>query len=139
MRKRLSLSNIAELEATSFAIGALKDSSSLLKLQKLSNSPSESVRIASALALLRLGDRSAVPSLLEAAQRNNLFAIASLGAVSESEDTLAELLDSEDLQIRINAAIALLQLRDPRCLPVLKEILIQDARDLAIHPYGSLG
>lgn len=139
LRKRLSLSNVAELEATAFAIGALKDSSSIRKLQRLSKSPMESVRIASTLALLQLGDRSAIPDLFESAQNNNLFAIAALGFVTESEGILEALLQSDDLQIRINAAIALLQLRDPRSVPVLKEIFLQDARDLAFHPYGSIG
>ena len=139
LRKRLSLSNIAELEAICFSMGALKDSSAIPKLKKLSASPTESIRISSALALLRLGDRSAVSSLQEMAKNRNLFAIAALGAVSQSEELLAELVLSSDLQIRINAAVALLQLRDARCCPVLKEMLIQDARDLAFHPYGSIG
>ena len=139
LRKRLSLSNIAELEATCFAMGALKDSSSIPKLKRLSTSPTESIRIASSVALLRLGDRSAVPALIDMAQAKNLFAIASLGVVSESEETLVGLLQSHDLQVRINAAVALLQLRDPRCMPVLREMLIQDARDLAFHPYASIG
>jgi HEAT repeat protein len=139
LRKRLSLSNIAELEATCFAMGALKDSSSVAKLKKLSSSPTESIRIASALALLRLGDRSAVPSLIEMARNKNLFAIASLGSVTESEEILVKLIGSHDLQVRINAAVGLLQLRDFRCMPVLMEMLIQDARDLAFHPYASTG
>lgn len=139
LRKRLSLSNIAELEATSFAIGALKDSSSIPKLQKLSQNSTETVRIAAALSLLRLGDRSAVPTLLETAQNQSLFGIASLGGVQEAEETLLELIQSKELQVRINAATALLQLRNSACLPVLQEIFIQDARDLAFHPYGSIG
>ena len=139
LRKRLSLPNIAELEATSFAVGTLKDSFSIPKLKKLSENPTESVRIAATLALLRLGDRSAVSSLYEIAQNHNLFAISALGSVTGSEEILLELLKVDDLQIRINAAIALLQLRDPRSLSVLKEIFLQDARDLAFHPYASMG
>lgn len=139
LRKRLTLSNIAELEATCFAMGVLKDSSTLPKLKKLSTSPTESIRIAASLALLRLGDRSGVAALTDMARNRNLFAIASLGAVSGSEEPLALLAQSGDLQLRINAAAALLQLRDPRCVPVLIEMFIQDARDLAFHPYGSIG
>ncbi|MBS0625326.1 MAG: HEAT repeat domain-containing protein [Verrucomicrobia bacterium] len=139
LRKRLSLSNISELEATCFSMGALKDSSVVPKLKKLSASPTESIRITAALALLRLGDRTGVPALIEMAKNRNLFAIAALGNVSESEEVLADLVQANDLQIRINAAVALLQLRDPRCAPVLSEMFIQDARDLAFHPYGSIG
>jgi len=139
LRKRLSLSNIAELEATAFAIGALKDSSSIPKLQKLSQNATETVRIAAALSLLRLGDRSAIPSLLETAKNRNLFAISNLGSIPEAEATLLELIASDDLQIRLNAAVSLLAQRNPACLSALKEILLQDARDLAFHPYGSIG
>ncbi len=139
LRKRLSHSHVAEIEATIFAIGVLKDGSSLPKLQKLATSPTESVRLAAATALLHLGDRSAVPSMLEMAKKRNLFAIFSLGGVSESENLLAELVKSNDLQVRTNASLALLQRRDARCLPALEEILIKDVRDLAFHPFPSVG
>lgn len=139
LRRRLSLSNLAELEASIFAISALKDSSSVPKLKKLSQSPNESIRIATALSLLRLGDRSALPFLLEIARGRNLFAIAALSVAPEAEELLLELIQSKDLQVRINAGVALLGLRNPRCLDVLTEILIQDARDLAFHPYASIG
>jgi len=139
LRKRLSHSHIAEVEATIFAIGALKDSFSLPKLKKLATSSTESIRLAAATALLHLGDRSSVPSMVEMAKKRNLFAIFSLGGVSDSEDILAELVKSGDLQVRTNAALALLQRRDPRCLPALNEILVQDARDLAFHPFPSVG
>lgn len=139
LRKRLSLSNIAELEATAYAIGALKDSSSIAKLQKLSQNSTETVRIAAVLSLLQLGDRSNIQTLLNAAQNNNLFAIANSGSIPEAEEILKELIQSKDLQVRINAATALLHLRSPSSLPVLKEIFIRDARDLAFHPYGSIG
>ncbi len=139
LRRRLSHSHIAEIEATLFAIGALKDSSSLQKLKKLSHSPVDSIRLAAALALLQLGDRSAVPEIIDMANHHYLFAILSLGSVAGSEETLAELLESHDFQVKMNAALALLQRRDPRCLPTLCEILISDSRDFAFHPMGSLG
>lgn len=139
LRKRLSHSHIAEIEATTFAVGLLKDSSSVSKLKKLANSPTESIRLAAALALLNLGDRSFVPSIVEMAKKHNLFAIFGLGSVSESEEILTELIQSKDLQVRTNATLALLQRRDARCLPSLNEILIQDARDLAFRPFPSIG
>ena len=139
LRRRLTHSHIAEIEATVFAIGALKDSSSHQKLKKLALSPIESIRLAAALALLQLGDRSGVPKLLEMASHHYLFAILSLGAITGTEETLAELLQSSDFQVKINAALALLQRRDPRCLPTLCEILISDSRDFAFHPMGSPG
>ena len=139
LRKRLSHSQIAELEAAAFAVGALKDGASSLKLKKLALSSIDSVRLAAAMALLHLGDRTYVPAILEMAQKKHLFAIAALGEIEGSEETLAQLIESADLQVRINAAIALLQRRDPRCLLPLSEILIEDARDLAFHPFSSVG
>lgn len=139
LRKRLTHTHIAELEATVFAIGSLKDSNSIPKLRKLCQSPTDTVRLAASVALCRLGDRSGVSIIEELAKESNLFAISALGAISETESTLAELVTSSDLQIRTNAAVALLQRRDPRCLTVLSEILIDDARDLAFHPFASLG
>jgi hypothetical protein len=41
--------------------------------------------------------------------------------------------------VRINAGISLLQQHDPRCVPVIEEILITDGRHLAFMPFGSLG
>lgn len=139
LRKRLTHSHIAELEATAFAMGAFKDNGSLPRLQKLTQSSTDSVRLAAGLALLQLGERSFVPQIKQMAQEGNLFAIASLGSISETEDILAELVHSKDLQVRLNAAVALLQHRDPRCTQALCEWLIGDARDLAFHPFVSVG
>ncbi len=139
LRKRLTHTHVAELEATAFAMGALKDSSSLVKLRKLTRSPTDTVRLAAIMALLQLGDRTYIPLVQEMAKNNNLFAISCLGAISEMENTLSELVVSNDLQVRMNAAIALLERRDPRCLGAVAEILILDARDLAFHPFSSVG
>lgn len=139
LRKRLTHTHIAEVEATAFAIGALKDSHSSPKLKKLAFSPTDTIRLAASLALFQLGDRSHVPILLTLAHQSNLFAIAALGAISGTEEELAQLAQSEDLQVRMNAGVALLQRRDPRCLSPLCEILIDDARNLAFHPISSVG
>lgn len=139
LRKRLTHTHVAELEATAFAIGALKDSNSIPRLKKLANSPTDTIRLAAAIALFNLGDRSHIPTIVSLANQSNLFAIAALGPISETEETLAALVKSTDLQIRTNAAVALLQRRDPRCLPIITEMLIDDARDLAFHPFNSVG
>lgn len=139
IRRRLTHSHIGEVEAAIFAVGAMKDGASAPKLKKLATSPIDSLRLAAALALLQMGDRSFVPTIEEMARQNNLFAITALGFITESEGVLAELLTSSDFQVRINAALALLQRRDARCLPVVSEILIEDSRDFAFHPVGSVG
>ncbi len=139
LRKRLTHTHIAELEACAFAMGALKDSQSIPKLKRLALSPTETVRLAASVALFQLGDRSHVPTIIRLAKQSNLFAIAALGAISETEEPLKELIRSNDLQVRTNAAIALLQRRSTACLDPLLEILITDARGLAFCPFVSLG
>jgi len=139
IRKRLSYSHIAEVEAAIFAVSTLKDSTSIPKLKRLATSPTDSIRISAALALNRLGDRQYLTQIEELAKKKNIFAITSLSQASGFEDTLAELVTSTDLQIRMNAAIALLQRRDPRCQQVLSEIFILDHRDLAFQPFNSVG
>jgi HEAT repeat protein len=139
LRKRLTHAQIAELEAAAYAVGALKDGASSAKLKKLALSSIDSVRLAAALALFHLGDRAHIPAILEMAEKKNLFAIAALGEIEDSEKVLSELAESADLQVRINAAAALLQRRDPRCRAALSEILIEDGRGLAFHPFSSVG
>ncbi|HLB52739.1 MAG TPA: HEAT repeat domain-containing protein [Chlamydiales bacterium] len=139
LRKRLTHSQVAELEAAAFAVGVLKDSASLPKLKKLATSPIPSVRLAASLALFRLGERSTVQILFELAKKENLFAIYALGEVEGSEDLLFLLSKSEDLQVRVNATLALLQRRDSRALSGLAEILIDDSRNLAFFPFASVG
>ena len=139
LRKRLSHSHIAEVEATAYAIGALRDSRSHQKLKKLSSSPVESIQLAASLALLQLGDRSIIPKIVDLAKDQYLFAIASLGGISDTEEVLYDLLKAKNFQVRTNASIALLQRHDPRCVKALTDILISDSRDLAFHPYPSVG
>jgi hypothetical protein len=73
------------------------------------------------------------------ASQRNLFAICILEEIPGSEETLAALLQDKDMQVRFNAMTSLLQLRDARAAPLLKEFLIRDARDLGFQPHFSVG
>jgi len=139
IRKRLTHSSNAEQEACAFALGALRDSSAELELKKISRASGENTKLAALKSLYQLGHVSAGLEIEQMAKERNLFAIASLGGIPGAEDTLAELLYDKNIQVRINAALCLLQRRDRRCLPALKEIFIGDPRDLAIQPHHSLG
>jgi HEAT repeat protein len=139
LRKRLTHSQIAELEAAAYAVGVLKDGGSSGKLKKLVLSSIDSVRLAAGLALFRMGDMAHVPLIRELAEKKNLFAMSALGEIEGSEELLASLIQSSDIQIRINAGLGLLQLRDPRCIAPLSEVWIMDGRDLAFQPYSSIG
>lgn len=139
LRKRLTHNFGPELEACAFAMGLLKDSQSLSRLKKLARSPMEHVKIAAILALNELGERSFVLELEKMAEKQNLFAIAALGSIPTSANTLANLLNAKDLQVRINAAISLAKLHDSRCFKTMEEIFIRDSRDLAFSPFLSQG
>lgn len=139
LRKRLTHSHVAEVEAAAFAMGVLKDSYSIPRLKKLALSPTDAISLAASVALFQLGDRSFVDTIIGHAKRSNLFAISALGAISHTEDALAKLVGSSDLQVRTNAAISLLQRKDARCMKPLLEILLTDERDLAFQPFSSVG
>lgn len=131
--------NMAEQEACAAALGILKDSKSMPQLKKLAKSPSPNVQIAACRSLYLLGDQDAKSQLLSLARSKDLFAISLLGDMPETETLLFELSQNDNIQVRINAAIALLKRRDPRSIPGICEILIRDTRDLGIQPQLSVG
>lgn len=139
VRAILTHLNVAEQEAAAFAVGHLKDTKSARKLKKLLQSADPSVQIAAARALYEIGDVSGKELLLESARGMNPFAIAVLGEVHEGADLLAQLSHHSDLTVRANAGIALVKLRDKRCMRSLREILLSDSRDLGFQPMQSLG
>lgn len=139
IRMNITHSNVAEQEAAAFAIGLLKDSSSIKKLKRLYESAASNVQIAAARSLLQLGDLSARDFLIERAREYNLFAIVSLADIAEGKEVLAKLCQHPDLTVRINAAVTLLKHRDPRCRETLIEILVRDCRDMGLIPQISLG
>lgn len=128
-----------EQEACAAALGILQDSSSIPRLKKLSESPLPHVQLSALRSLYMLGDTTKLDDIIKLAREGNLFAIALLGDIPGGADALFDLLLSENTNIRINAGIALLKLRDPRSLPVIEEILIKDSRDLGFQPQISVG
>lgn len=139
IRKKASYAHTAELEAIAVAIGYLKDSNSIPILRKFTQIGSDSLKIAAYKALYSLGDTTVASAAIELAKTNNVYAIEALGYMEEGRDALLKLINSSDLQIRINAAIALLKLRDSRCVPFLYEVFVKDMRDLAFQPISSMG
>lgn len=139
IRSRATHSFIAEQEACATAIGLLKDSKSIPLLQKLSRSSSPNVQLAAQRSLYVLGDESIKKEMFDLAKKEDLFAITTLGEIPGSEDLLYELAKHENMLVRFNAATALLARRDPRSLPILKEFIIRDSRDLGFQPHNSTG
>ena len=129
----------AQQEACAFALGILKDESSIRKLETLTRSPVPHVRLAARKALYDLGRKEFKTAIEDAAKEKDVFAIAQLGEIEGSQDVLASLINDSNIQVKINAAAALLHLRDPRCLATLVEILIMDTRGLCFSKITSKG
>lgn len=139
LRSLATHSHISEKEASATALGILADSSSIPRLKILASDQEETVRLAAARSLTRLGDPSYEKLILEEALKKNLFAISLLQNSHEGRTALASLIYDNDIAVRINAAIALLSLKDPRAATPLLEFLISDSRDIGLYPFYSQG
>lgn len=139
IRLKASQRNIAEMEACAFAFGAMQDTHSINRLESFCTKSPMNVRIAALQSLVKLGDESKIQDLEILALSHNLFAIQALAQLKGSNDILFELIKSPNLQTQINAAIGLLQRRDPRCLPILEKFLLSDEREIGLHILHSVG
>lgn len=122
IQSMLTHANPLEQEACLFALSHMNDISSLSRMKSLLHSTCEEVALASSFALYTLGYHEYYTKMVTLAERENLFAIALLGSVPEASDFLYGLLKSSNFTVRINAAMALLQQRDSRCLPGILEV-----------------
>ena len=138
--KKLSMHHgTHQQEALAYAFGKLKDESSIEKLESLAVSNIPSTRLSALHALYCLGQKSRVLEITNMAKELDLFAISLLGSMEECSPLLISLSRHEHFNVRLNASIALLKLKNEACLPVLVEILIKDSRDLAYLETKSLG
>lgn len=129
----------SQQEACAAALGILRDEDSTPRLHELAKSPTNNVKLASFQALYRLGRHEIRKEVEKIAKTEDPFAIFLLGSMAGSEATLAPLLKSDNLHTRINAAMALLELKDSRCLPIVADFLLSDSRDLAVVKSSSPG
>ncbi|MGL5626194.1 MAG: HEAT repeat domain-containing protein [Candidatus Rhabdochlamydia sp.] len=139
IRRKATHLNPAEQEACCFALGILKDTHGLSILRNLSLSTNCNVKLAANYSLYLLGEESAKEQIYHLAEEKNIFAIALLGKIIGSEKILASLLQEDHLQIRFNAMLSFLDLKDERCLPCLKEFIVRDSRDFGFQPQMTSG
>ena len=139
IRKKINLHNIMEQEACALAFSIFKDTSCIRTLEALAYSPIDTVRLSAYKALYSLGQTTFTDEIMQMATEKNLFATSSLGNIEGSEDLLINLMNSDDVNVRVNATISLLKKRDPRSLQGLREILIRDIRDFSFQPFNSVG
>lgn len=129
----------AQQEACAFALGTLKDETSIPRLEILKRSNVPHVRLAAWKALYDLGIKEYKLNIENAAKQKDVFAIAILGDIEGSQNVLATLVNENNIQVKINAAIALLHLQDPRCLSALVNLLMMDSRGLFFTKISSKG
>jgi HEAT repeat protein len=134
--------HVIQQEACAIALGELKDNASIPRLRELANSGTDSVQLAALKSLHEMEQPDAKNQIMKLAKEGNPFAITLLGTIPESKSALYMILKSQNLTYRTNAALALLELKDPACLPMVTQILIKDNRDLvcgkALTPGRSL-
>lgn len=134
-----SHSDLAEQEASITALGVFKDSTSLAKMRKAALSTNPTLKLAGLMALYRLGHTEVKDEIIDMAKKGDLFAIYACKDIPTSEETLQGLLNSLQMNVRVNAAMALLERKDPVCKKILFDVLIRDTRDLAFYPNFSCG
>ena len=113
LRTSLSHTQPAEIEAAAYGLGCFGDVDSIPKLENLLKSKVDEIALSSALALHRMGVVSAKNYILEKAKENNLYAIHILSQTQIDAKELNFLLNSKDINTRLNAAISLVKKRHP--------------------------
>ena len=126
-------------EAVAIAFGMLKDQSSLPRLKEFVATGRETVKLAAAISLWQLGEEESLQFIENEAKNGSLYAIAALGRLEEGKNTLYELLTHSERDVRLNATLALLNLRDSRALECLEELLVEDKRDVGFWRITSGG
>ena len=129
----------AEQEACATALGYLKDSHSIPLLKTLTQSEHHNVKLAACHALVMLGEYHFREPIINMALKKNLFAISLLAFIPDTESFLTSLLQDDNFQVQANSALALLRKRDPKCVPVLLKMLINNEKDWGFQPFYSLG
>lgn len=125
---RSSLTHTSPLvqEIAAYALGTFHDSYSKEKLEALCSSKHEETKLASLFALYNIGEKDAKKGIISLAKNGNLYAISLLSKMEGCEKPLHEIYYNDNNDLRINSAIALLELKDPLCLPLIKDLITLD-------------
>lgn len=136
VRSMAEHAHFVQQEASAFALGEMRDRSSIPILQRLATSKQDEVRLTALSALYKLGEQEAVTALNLEAQLGNLLAIAALAPIEEktSKKLLIDLARSSDRNIALNASLALLQQKHPASLQVLSKLLTKNGVGFTASP-----
>ena len=139
VRLLASQAQVIQQECAAMALGELQDRQAVNTLKALTYSRQKSVRLAACYSLYQLGDKSGLP-IIEA-EGEDLYAVVLRGKIP-TKQSKKQLLDSVRFgqrDIRLNATLALLEMRDENCIPYLKEIITSEKKDIGYIQSGSPG
>jgi HEAT repeat protein len=139
IRSILTQSDPVLKEAACFAIGHLRDLNSKDLLIKSSKLPFNDTKLSALIALYKIGDHEAKNEIMKMAKDGNLHAIHFLSEIPDSDNLLEELANRIESAISLNATLALLNKKNPKALPHVIEILMQDPQVSGFAPSISLG
>lgn len=131
--------SIVQQEACAYALGSFCDEGAASVLQQIAASGSSSASLAASYALACLGHVEFTDSIIGRALQGDVFAIQLLGKLPNTDRKLATCLESDDVNVRVNTALALLEKKDDICLDTVAGMLIDSHRDFAYQPIQSLG
>lgn len=126
-------------EAAASALGSFSDQFSVSKLKALTTSGHDETRLAALLALFNMDHTQHKAEIVSLAKNGNLFAIGALAKMKNTEKALREIYFSDDNNYRINSALALLEKKNPVCIPVIRDLISLDSNVFYIEPTYSPG
>lgn len=138
LRRLASHFDPRQQEAAASALGQLKDTESRERLHHLAAHQDPQVKLAALFSLHQLGEEERRGEIEALAEEKNLFAISLLGEMEGSAPFL-KTLSSDELLMRLNVGLALLRQRDSAAFPLLKELFVEDSRNLKFAPLYSPG
>ncbi len=126
LKRRFKEALNQDKEALLYVLSSFGDTVFLKEFEQLVGKHNPNLEIAAILALNRLGYKKFNHFLLQKAAKHSLLAINACSQIDNSQQLLSKLAKSENLQIKANAAFALLEKQNAACLPFLTDILTSD-------------
>lgn len=140
IRALATQSHHAQQECCALALGELKDSESISLLREFIKNKRDNVKLASLISLYQLGESTCIREIEEMALQGNLFAIRSLGILEGGRESLLCLLNDSNRDVRLNAALSLLEMDDPSSLSFAQSMFSKEnQRDYGFYLISSPG
>lgn len=139
IRKTLSQPDPFVQESAIFAISHMQDLSSKELIESFLDSSHTNLKLASNLGMIQFHDEKALKTIFDLAETGDLFAIFSLGSISQSLPTLEKLYNSKDPNVTLNVMAALLEKKHPKAKELLIDFLKSHSLYDGIVPTFSTG